>query len=141
VLAKDPEFTEAYLWRGRALLQAGRHKEAVADLETAYHLNPTSQTIPATLAYTYGLTGNRAKANSLLRRLFAESRERYVSPWAIGMIYLGLGDRPHAFDWFEKAVRERSPHMVAAFAPAPECDPLQTEPRFKKLLEAMKRPN
>jgi len=140
VLTQDPEFTEAYLWRGRALLQEGRHKEAIADLETAYRLNPASQTIPATLAYTYALTGNRAKAISLLRKLFAESRERYVSPWAIGMVYLGLGDRPHAFDWFEKAVREHSPHVVSATV-APECDPLRTEPRFQKILATLKRPN
>jgi hypothetical protein len=86
------------------------------------------------------LSGDRAKANAQLRRLFAESRHRYVSPWAIGVVYLGLGDKPHTLDWFEKAVREHSNDLVAARV-APEADPLRGEPRFKALLSAMKLPN
>jgi hypothetical protein len=92
------------------------------------------------LAYAYGVSGNRAKANLQLHRLLAESRQRYVSPWAIGLVYLGLGDKPRSLDWFEKAVREHSPDMTAAWI-APEADPLRREPRFKELLSAMKLPS
>jgi hypothetical protein len=75
-----------------------------------------------------------------LRSLLAESRGQYVSPWAIGLIYLGLGDKPRALDWCEKAVREHSIDMTAAWI-APESDPLREEPRFQQLLKALKLPD
>jgi tetratricopeptide (TPR) repeat protein len=140
VIAMDAGFSEAYLWRGRVLLQQGTYSAAIADLETAHRLNHASQIISPTLAYAYGFSGNRAKANSQLRSLLAESRRRYVSPWAIGLVYLGLGDKPRSLDWFEKAVREHSPEMTAAWI-APEADPLRKEPRFKELMAAMKLPS
>jgi TolB-like protein/DNA-binding winged helix-turn-helix (wHTH) protein/Tfp pilus assembly protein PilF len=140
VIAMDSGFSEAYLWRGKVLLLQGKYREGIADLETAHRINPGSQTISPTLAYAYGLSGDRVKANAQLRSLLAESRHRYVSPWAIGSIYFGLGDKPHALDWFEKAVHERSADMQAARV-TPEFDPLRGEPRFKVLLAAMKLPN
>jgi TolB-like protein/Tfp pilus assembly protein PilF len=140
VIAMDSGFSEAYLWRGRVLLQQGKYPAAIADLETAHGLNHASQIISPTLAYAYGFSGNRIKANSQLKSLLAESRQRYVSPWVFGLVYLGLGDKPRALDWFEKAVREHSPEMSAAWI-APEADPLRREPRFKQLLSAMKLPS
>lgn len=137
VIAMDAEFSEAYLWRGRVLLQQSKYPAAIADLETAHRINRASQIISPTLAYAYGVSGNRAKANLQLHRMLQESRHRYVSPWAIGLIYLGLGDKPRCLDWFEKAVRMHAPEMTAAWV-APEADPLRREPRFKELLSAMK---
>jgi TolB-like protein/DNA-binding winged helix-turn-helix (wHTH) protein/Tfp pilus assembly protein PilF len=139
VIALDSGFSEAYLWRGRVLLHQGNYREAIADLETAHRINRGSQTISPTLAYAYGLSGDRAKANAQLRSLLAESRHRYVSPWAIGLVYLGLGDKPHALDWFEEAVREHSTDMLSARV-SPEGDSLRGEPRYKALLSAMKLP-
>jgi lipopolysaccharide biosynthesis regulator YciM len=81
VIAMDAGFSEANLWRGRVLLQQGKYPAAVGDLETAHRINHASQIISPTLAYAYGVSGNRAKANSQLRSLLAESRQRYVSPW------------------------------------------------------------
>ena len=51
VTAMDAGFSEAYLWRGRALLQQGEYPAAVADLETVHRLNQASQIISPTLAY------------------------------------------------------------------------------------------
>jgi tetratricopeptide (TPR) repeat protein len=140
VIAVDSGFSEAYLWRGRVLLQQGNYRDVITDLETAHRINHGSRTISPTLASAYGLSGDRAKANAQLRRLFAESRHRYVSALAIGVVYLGLGDKPHTLDWFEKAGREHSNDLVAARV-APEADPLRGEPRFKALLSAMNLPN
>jgi tetratricopeptide (TPR) repeat protein len=140
VIAMDAGFSEAYLWRGRVLLKLGKYPAAIDDLETAHRINHASQIISPTLAYAYGVSGNRAKANLQLHRLLAESRQRYVSPWAIGLVYLGLGDKPRSLDWFEKAVREHSPEMTAVWV-APEADSLRQEPRFKELLSVMKLPS
>ena len=136
-LALDSGFSEAYLCRGKVLLQEGKYKEAITDLETANRINPSNPAIPANLAYGYGLTGNQAKAEIRLRALLAESEK---NAWAIGIVYLGLGDKARSLDWFEKAVRERSGDMIDARV-EPVYDPLRQEPRFKQLLVRMNLPS
>ena len=118
-------------------LQQGKYKEGIADLETAHRINPISLTIQATRAYAYGLSGNRAAAEAQLQSLIAESRATYVSPWVIGFVYLGIGDKRQSLTWFEKAVREHSADMPAAKV-SPECDPLRQDPRFQELRALMK---
>jgi TolB-like protein/DNA-binding winged helix-turn-helix (wHTH) protein/Tfp pilus assembly protein PilF len=136
-LALDSGFSEAYLCRGKVLLQQGKYKAAITDLETAYRINPANPAIPATLAYGYGLTGNRSKAAFQLRALLAESE---TNAWAIGLVYLGLGDKVRSMDWFEKAVRERSGDMIDVRV-EPVYDALRQEPRFKQLLLRMNLPD
>lgn len=136
----DSGFSEAYAWRGRVLLQRGKYSDAIADIETAYRISPTSRTIAPILAYAYGLSGNRAKAQSRLQSLLAASEQKSVSPWSIGVIYLGLGDKARSFDWFEKAVRQHSIDTLD-FNVAPECDPLRQDPRFRQLLADLNLPS
>jgi TolB-like protein/DNA-binding winged helix-turn-helix (wHTH) protein/tetratricopeptide (TPR) repeat protein len=136
-LALDSGFSEAYLCRGKVLLQQGRYTEAIADLEAAYRINPANPAIPANLAYGYALGGNRTKAESQLH-LFLSAPKK--NSWAIGLIYLGLGDQTQSLDWFERAVREYSGDMIDVRVEA-QFDPLRREPRFKALLLAMKLPN
>jgi tetratricopeptide (TPR) repeat protein len=130
-LSLDPNLSEAHT--ALALLLGDEYN--FTDEEKEFKLAVTLDS----LAYAYGLSGDRTKANAQLHSLLARSRQRYVSPWAIGFVYLGLGDKPHALDWFEKAVRAHPTDMIAARV-APESDPLRGEPRYKALLSAMKLP-
>jgi TolB-like protein/DNA-binding winged helix-turn-helix (wHTH) protein/Tfp pilus assembly protein PilF len=135
----EPGFSEARLWRGKGLLQQGKFQAGIDDLETASRINPANFHISATLAYAYGVSGNRAKAHAQLQSLLAESRMRYISSWAIGFAYFGAGEKQQSFDWLEKAVREHSADMPAAKV-TPECDSVRQDPRFKKILASMNLP-
>jgi TolB-like protein/DNA-binding winged helix-turn-helix (wHTH) protein/Tfp pilus assembly protein PilF len=136
-LALDSGFSEAYLCRGKVLLQQGKYKDAMADLETAYRINPANPAIPTNLAYGYALAGNRTKAESKLHSLLSTSKK---NSWAIGLIYLGLGDKEQSLDWLERAVREYSGDMIDVRV-EPQFDSLRGEPRFKELQLKMKLPN
>jgi tetratricopeptide (TPR) repeat protein len=82
VIEMDSGFSEAYLWRARVLLQQKRFGEAIAALETANRLNPRSSTIPPTLAYAYGLAGQRTKASALLQQLLHASPPSAWGYWS-----------------------------------------------------------
>jgi TolB-like protein/DNA-binding winged helix-turn-helix (wHTH) protein/Tfp pilus assembly protein PilF len=139
-IAMDSNFSEAYLWRSKVLLQQHKYADGIADIQTAERITSNSQTIPPYLAYAYGVSGNRREARARLQNLLVLSQKEYVSPWAIGLVYLGLGDHANTLTWFEKAIREHSPHMVAGLAVSPECDPLREDPRFKDLLAHLNLP-
>ncbi len=40
------------------------------------------------------------------------SAQRYVSPYSIALVYVGLGDRDHAFQWLDKAYDEHSVRLI-----------------------------
>ena len=63
---------------------------------------------------------------------------RYVPHESIAVVYVGLGDRDHAFQSFEKAYRERS--MDSWVYPDLRLDPIRSDPRFKDLMRRMGLP-
>jgi len=49
------------------------------------------------LGHAQAVNGNREDALRTLERLIAQSAERYISPYELGLIYEALGDRDQAF--------------------------------------------
>ena len=69
----------------------------------------------------------------MLSALEAASRTKYVPPFAMALINLGLGQKALAFDWLERAYQAHDVHLM--YLPVdPKWDPLREEPRFEKLL-------
>ena len=56
-----------------------------------------------------------------------------VPPLSIAVIYVGLGDKDHAFDWLDKAYAERSSWM-SWLKVDPRLDSLRSDPRFDALV-------
>lgn len=139
VLEMDSGFSEAYLWRGRVRLQQHEYSEAIADLETAKRINRSSHTIPPTLAYAYAVTGRRRQAEAYLHQILAASREKAPSPWAVGYVYLGLGNNEQALRWFQMAIDEHSPDMLTIRV-EPEVDVLRGDKRLPAMIAAMHLP-
>jgi tetratricopeptide (TPR) repeat protein len=90
------------------------------------------------LGHAQAANGNRADALRTLERLTAQSPERYVSPYELGLIHEALGDRGQAFASLELAFAERSPWLVY-LAREPRLRHLHGDPRFEALLERMVR--
>ena len=53
------------------------------------------------------------------------------------MIYMGLGDKDQAFEWFNKTFEE-NPYRIAWLKVDPRFDSLRSDPRFADLLRRMK---
>ena len=62
----------------------------------------------------------------MIRELQEESGRRYVSPFEIALIYVGIGDRDRAFEWLDKAYRRMlGPAGLSQCRPSSRFHPLR----------------
>ncbi len=81
----------------------------------------------AGLAYAYALSGRRGDAQKILAQLKNSSKRGYVSPYEIGVVSVGLGEKEQALSWLDKAVKERDTYAVHLNVD-PRLDPLRDDP-------------
>ena len=126
----DPANILAKSELGRALSFSGRAGEGFTaftdaiDLETGYDV--------ALAGAAYGRAGDRAHARTILAKLQARSKERYISPVSLSVAAIGAGDKPLALDYLEQAFREHSFFLIFMSAD-PEFDTIRQDPRFKRI--------
>ena len=128
----DQSFALAHVLLGQAYMQQGLHDEAIAELQTAKQLDDTTQ-VEGLLGYAYAIAGRRSEADEILGDLETLSARRYVSPYLRALIYAGLDDKAHAFQWLDKAYEERNEWLVWLKVD-PKLDSLRSELRFADLL-------
>ncbi len=127
----DASFIMARIYLGRAYALNRMYKEAINEFDKS--LAEGSTDIRGYLGLTFALSGDRRKAEHMLAELISESASRYVSSYHFGTISLALGDVDGAFQWLNKAVDERGPH-VAALRLDPTLVSIRSDPRFQMLL-------
>jgi adenylate cyclase len=98
------------------------------------------QDATAALAHSYAAIGKRAEAEKILRGLQAKSKGGYVSPYMVATIYAGLGDKDKAFEYLEKAYRDRCWDIVWCLKADLRTDNLRSDPRFDALVKRMALP-
>ena len=136
VVAMEPSFAFAHYALGDAFAQRGQYDQAFAEYGKAIELGGRSVNHIAALGYAYGRSGDRDKAEELLRELTLHSAQTYVSPMWIALIHLGLSDLESLFHWMDRAFDERDGSLILITA-AVEFDPVREDTRFKALLERM----
>jgi tetratricopeptide (TPR) repeat protein len=85
----------------------GRRLEAIPEYRKAAEMSDGDQDATAAPAHAYAVLGRRAEAEKILEELERRSKIAYVSPYMIAAIYAGLGNKDKAFEFLEKAYRER----------------------------------
>ena len=91
----------------------------------------------ASLGYGYAASGDRAKAEQVIRDLDELAKKQYVSPALRASVYLGLGEKGKAVDWIEKAYEDRDPMLW--WKTDQLYDSVRNEPRFLALMEKVDR--
>ncbi|HEX8171599.1 MAG TPA: protein kinase [Thermoanaerobaculia bacterium] len=129
-----PAFMPAHAYLGLAYIESGHAAEARASLETARKLLDIT-VVFTWLARAELASGNRARAEEMTRMLNA--RREYLPPYYMAALYAHLGDRDRAFAELDRALRERTGALVWTRVD-PALDPLRDDPRFAKLLSAMR---
>jgi tetratricopeptide (TPR) repeat protein len=135
-LEVDPAFPAALSDLGRSYAQAGRYDEAIVAFEEARRLGFIGK-YSAGLAHSYALAGRTDEARAILAELKRERQERYVSPHAIAVVHIGLGEFEDALQWLERA-HEAHDRALIWIKVHPRLDPLRSEPRLTRIIEAMK---
>jgi len=125
----DPNMGHGSL--GAVYTQEGLYDEAKGELEEEIRcLGGTS----GELGYAYAASGKKEEAMKTLAELRAGLEKGQDNEFAIGQVYIGLGEKEQAMDWLEKAYEKR----IGDFGHL-KCDPiyrsLRDEPRFVALLK------
>ena len=135
IIKMDPNWPSAHAGLMQAYQEKGMYEEAIAEWKKANALGrPGAE---AGLAYAYAVAGKKDEARKILDELKEASKQRYVTPFAFALIYMGLGDKDQAFEWFNKTIDE-DPYRIAFIKTNPRFDSLRSDPRFADLLRRMK---
>jgi Flp pilus assembly protein TadD len=121
---------------GGVRLYAQRPAQAIAPLEAALQLDPSSTTALGLLGYAYGVLGDIDAAHRTSARLEAlpPGPGREV---ALGRIALGVGDTAQAVTHLERAAKTKDPFVSTEFARSPIFAPLQASARYQALLRSV----
>lgn len=119
-------------------LQEGRQQDAIEELKKGAAQPSAGALELMYLGHVLGVAGARPGGQRVLQQILDLSKQRYVPPEYIAIVYEGLGERNQAIQWFEKAYAERS--MNSWILPDPRLDNIRTDPRFKDIVRRMGLP-
>ncbi len=133
----DPGFYYAHWTLGNALELKGFTEEAIAEYKKAIALN--DDPLPrALLGHLYAKLGRKDEALAILkqlRELRESSKERYVSPYNLALIHIGLGQKNEAIQLLEETYEERDGYNIVFIKVEVLLDPLRGDPRFEALVQ------
>jgi eukaryotic-like serine/threonine-protein kinase len=139
-VTSNPGLWLSHYWLGVAYEGLNEPMEAVPQYKNAIELSEGNQDPTAALAHAYASIARRAEAEKILRELQQRSKTSYVSPYMIATIYAGLGEKDRAFEFLEKAYRERSSDISYFIIADLRIDNLRSDPRYADLLRRMGLP-
>jgi serine/threonine-protein kinase len=137
-VGQEPNFGWHHIFLGWALLVAERPAEALSAMETGVKLSNDATVFANFAAHAHAVLGQRDMALAQLERLDRISREKYASPYEIGLTHEALGNLEEAFNQWELAFEQRSPWLVY-LAREPRLVHLHGQPRFDALVDRIHR--
>jgi eukaryotic-like serine/threonine-protein kinase len=136
----DPRFAVIHLFLGMLYEHKGRYDDAIAEFrQWSSLLGGPDAVAGGSQGHTLAVSGRRSDALAELGRLIDLSRRRYVSPYEIALIHIGLGDREKALEWLEKGYDDHAAWMIWLDLD-PRFNTLHGEPRYRDLLQKMHLP-
>jgi tetratricopeptide (TPR) repeat protein len=132
----DPNFSLAHQVLGYVYEQRGMLKEAISEFNEAKRLDPEQPLNFGHLGYAYAALGQRHVAQQMIEELKQRANRRYLDPFAVAIVYIGLSEKDEAFAWLEKAYEERSESLLY-LKDTPFLDSLRSDPRFASLYRRM----
>ena len=133
-LELEPGFEQAHRYLGWAYQKKEMFAEAETALQQAISLFNGSIEAHAMLGSVYASSKQTNKALHVIDELRETSKQRYVSPFFIALIYANLDQKDYALTWLEKAYEDRS-DLLIYLKIDPRLDNLRSDPRFINLLQ------
>jgi adenylate cyclase len=132
-LKLDPTSTLARHLLGCCLLWKGDTAGAIAEFQRS-KIVVTGAWYQGLLGYAYAISGDRPKAEQILRELEELAKHQYVNSSAFAAIYLGLGEKEKALAWLDVAY-ENQESACWLLKVDPIYDSVRNEPRFQALVQ------
>jgi TolB-like protein/Flp pilus assembly protein TadD len=125
-----PDFGPAHYTLGLAFEQKGMYEDAIFELRQAMNTSGNSQNVLASLGHTLALAGQKGAAHRILDELLAKDDP---VPYAIAVIYQGLGEKRQTIGWLKK-VKDKKDALDMMLKLDPRLDNLRDDPGFQELL-------
>ena len=129
-----PQFFRAHFYLGQVLQLKGRLGDAISEYQKAFDLNSDPYSL-GLLGQAYARNGQKDEAQKVLARLNEMAKSRYVAPYAIAFVYLGLGEKERAIDELERAYQSGDTNYLFLIKVDPLLDDLRGQPRFEGLVQ------
>jgi DNA-binding winged helix-turn-helix (wHTH) protein/Flp pilus assembly protein TadD len=130
----DPEFWIGLFQLGQAYVELGESELALDALNNAGRFSGGNSKVISLRGYLFAKLGRTNEALQVLNTLEAIARDRYVPPYAMAQVHLGLRHWDHALEWLERACEVRDVHLVLLPAD-PKWGPVRGDARFVALLK------
>jgi Flp pilus assembly protein TadD len=134
----DPSFVEAHLYLGWAYEQKSMFAEAIAEFRQAVSTSGGSPRYVSALGHAYGISGQKKLAQEILVQLNEQAKQRYVAPYNMAAVYVGLKDKEQTLKFLELAYTDRSYGIVFLRAD-PRFDGIRGDPRYQDLMRRTHR--
>jgi len=135
VIETDPNFPHAHFRLGNIYEDQGKYNGAIGEYQKAVQLSSGGNAYyEASLGHAFAMSGKLGEAEKTLHHLKEVSATRYVPPYAIALIYIGIGNKKDGLGWLERASADHST-SVAYLRVDPALNRLRHEPRFAALLQ------
>lgn len=139
-LELEPDYMPTHFVLGCTYIQQGDLAKAIAEFQCIYKLDEEAYMALGFMGYAHALAGRRAEAENLLNILKDISLRKYVSPYSMVVIHLGLGLKDQVFEMLERLYEERNDWLVWLKV-SPELKNLRDDLGFKDLLRRVGFPD
>lgn len=130
----DPEFWIGHFQLAQAYVELQDYDRALEALTNAGRFSGGNSKALSLRGYLLAKCSNSAAALDTLSTFEAAARDRYVPPYAMALIELGLGRGDSALEWLDRAYDVHDVHLV--YLPTdPKWDPMRNESRFNDLIK------
>jgi TolB-like protein/Tfp pilus assembly protein PilF len=130
-LEMEPNFALSRWLLWRIYRKLGMYDEALNEF-TSLKLIYDSEVIEAAKE-GYAKSGYAGAMRMAADRMADQSKDRYLPPMHIAMLYAHAGENDLALEWLERAYEARDPKLISV-AVEPDWDNLHSSPRFQQLL-------
>ena len=135
----DPQFFLAHYYLGGVLQFKGHLAGAIYEFQRSFDLNGDPYSL-GMLGQAYARSGQKDEAQKVLVRLNDLAKSRYVAPYALALVYLGLGEKERALDELERAYQRGETNYLFVIKVDPFMDDLRGNPRFDALVQKVIAP-
>lgn len=138
-LTLDSSYRLAHAQLAREYVELHRCAAATAELRGRADLfSPYYE--GSVVGYAAAVCGQTDQARRILGEMLTRARRGgYVSPEAIAIVYVALGDKNQAFTWLDRALDDRTWSMYLLRV-EPMLDSLRGDPRFTRLIQRVGLP-
>jgi tetratricopeptide (TPR) repeat protein len=135
----EPGFWIAHLNLGKSYELMQRYDLAEQHYHSALERSDQNLEPLSMIGHLHGLRGQRAEAEKIAGQLISLSKERYVPPTKIALVFAGMGDHATAIEWLEKGCADRDVGMTFLNV-NPRWDRMRAEPGFAAVAQCVALP-